>query len=259
MNSIEVTKLNFSYDNENITLDDLNLNIEKGKFYTILGPNGSGKTTLIRILSKALNIENNQVLIEDIDINSIKTKNLAKKLSVVPQYTTIEFEFSVLDIVLMGRSPHLKRFSSESEADLKIVQSAMEATNTWHLRNKSINALSGGERQRVIVARAISQETDIILLDEPISHLDIHHQIETLNNIKKINKEKGKTIIAVLHDLNMGAAYSDYIILMKEGKVHSFGAPKEVLKEEIIKEVYGLDVHILKDPAKNRPIIVPVI
>lgn len=258
-NCLEIKDLTFSYDSDNNILKKLNFNIEKGKFYTILGPNGSGKTTLIKIIAKALKVDRNKVLLNDEDINIIKSNTLAKKIAVVPQYTSTEFDFSVQDIVLMGRSPHISRFSSPGEKDNNIVQNAMELTNTWHLRHKNINALSGGERQRVIVARAISQETEIVLLDEPISHLDIHHQIEILNNIKRLNKEKKKTIIAVLHDLNIATAYSDYMILMNNGKIHSSGTPEEVLKKEVIKEVYGLDVHILYDPIGNRPFIVPII
>ena len=259
--AVKIKDLNFSYDGDpqEETLNNISINIEKGKFYTILGPNGSGKTTLIRLISKALNIKQEKIFIGDKDIININSKTLAKKLAVVPQSTSIEFDFSVHDIVLMGRSPHISRFSSESEEDIKIVKNAMEMTNTWNLRHKNINALSGGERQMVIVARAIAQETEIVLLDEPISNLDIHHQIEILNQIKLLNREKQRTIIAVLHDLNIATAYSDYMILMNNGKIHSIGTPENVLKKDVIKEVYGLDVHIISDPVSGRPVIIPII
>lgn len=261
LNAIEIKELNFSYDvdSEEETLKNVSVNIEKGKFYTILGPNGSGKTTLIRLISKALNTKCEKIFIDDRDIFSINNKTLAKKLAVVPQYSSIEFDFSVLDIVLMGRSPHISRFSSESEEDMKIVKSAMEMTSTWNLRHKNINALSGGERQMVIVARAIAQETEIVLLDEPISNLDIHHQIEILNQIKLLNQTKKKTIIAVLHDLNIATAYSDYIILMNNGRINTIGTPEKVLKGNVIKEVYGIDVNIISDPISGRPVIIPII
>lgn len=260
-NAVEIKNLNFSYDADcdEETLKNISVNIEKGKFYTILGPNGSGKTTLIKLISKALNTKHEKIFIGDRDIININNKTLAKKLAVVPQYTSIEFDFSVLDIVLMGRAPHISRFSSESEEDMKIVKSAMEMTNTWNLRHKNINALSGGERQMVIVARAIAQETEIVLLDEPISNLDIHHQIEILNQIKLLNKDKQRTIIAVLHDLNMATAYSDYMILMNNGRIHTIGTPESVLHEDVIKEVYDLDVHIISDPISGRPVIIPII
>jgi iron complex transport system ATP-binding protein len=259
LNSIEIKDLEFSFDKQSQVLKNISLDISKGKFYSILGPNGSGKTTLLKLISKLLSTDDHKVMIDNEDINSIKTKALSKKMAIVPQQTSVEFEFSALDIVMMGRAPHISRFSSESENDFSIVKKAMVLTNTWDLKNKSINALSGGERQRVIIARAIAQETDIVLLDEPISHLDIHHQIDLLNQMKTLNKKSGKTIVAVLHDLNLAAAFSDVIILMRNGKIHSIGKPEIVLNEETIEEVYGLKVHILKEPGNNRPYIIPVI
>jgi len=178
-------------------------------------------------------------------------------MAVVPQSTEIEFDFSVQDIVLMGRTPHISRFCSESENDIKIAMNAMEITNTWELRSKSINELSGGEKQRVVVARAIAQETGIILLDEPISHLDIHHQIEIMNQLKQLNLNKNITIIAVLHDLNLAAAYGDHMILMDNHVVYKDGTPEEVLTEEIIKKVYGLEVYISKNPRTGKTFIMP--
>ena len=252
---IEINDLNFSYEEE--VLSNININIEKGKFYSILGPNGSGKTTLLRLISKALDINNSVIFLEKEDINQINTKALSKKMAVVPQSTEIEFDFSVQDIVMMGRTPHIKRFSSEGVNDIKISNQAMKSTNTWNLRKKKINELSGGERQRVIVARAIAQDTDIILLDEPVSHLDIHHQIEIMNQIRQLNQNNNITIITVLHDLNLAAAYSDYIILMHNGKVHSCGSPTKILNEETIKNVYDLDVYVTKNPKTGNIFIMP--
>jgi iron complex transport system ATP-binding protein len=262
LNAIEIKQLNFSYGvdtNDEDTLKNISVNIEKGKFYTILGPNGSGKTTLIKLISKALNTKHEQIFMNDKDIININNRILAKKLAVVPQYSYMEFDFSVMDIVLMGRAPYISRFSSESEEDLEIVKNAMKMTSTWKLRDKSINELSGGERQMVIVARAIAQQTEIVLLDEPISNLDICHQIQILNQIKLINQKEKKTIIAVLHDLNIAIAYSDYIILMNNGRIHTMGSPEYVLKEDIIKKVYGIDVHIINDPISGRLVIIPII
>jgi iron complex transport system ATP-binding protein len=252
---IEINNLSFSFDQE--VLRDININIKMGKFYTILGPNGSGKTTLLRILSKSLNIYKGEIFIDEKELTQIKPKRLAKEMAVVSQNTEIEFDFSVQGIVLMGRTPYISRFCSESEKDIETAINAMKMTNTWELRNKSINALSGGERQRVVVARAIAQETKIILLDEPISHLDIHHQIEIMNQLKQLNQNKNITIIAVLHDLNIAAAYSDQMILMHECGIYKDGTPEEVLTEEIIKKVYGLDVYITKNPKTGKTFIMP--
>jgi iron complex transport system ATP-binding protein len=189
-------------------------------------------------------------------VNSFKSKDFAKKLSSVPQNTNIDFDFSVMDIVLMGRTPYLKRFESEKENDIKIVKEAMEMTNTWDLKDKSINELSGGERQRVIIARALSQESEIMLLDEPISNLDIQHQIEILDTIKYLNRNV--TIIAVLHDLNLAAQYSDSLILLKDGKVLSHGAVEEVLTEKNIRDAYNIDAYIMKNPVTGKPHIIPI-
>ncbi|MEG1255665.1 ABC transporter ATP-binding protein [Clostridium sp.] len=226
--AVNIESLNFAFEQEEI-LNNINLKIEKGKFYSILGPNGSGKTTLIKNVCKILSSKYGNIYVDNKGIRRLGSREMAKEMALVPQNTTVEFDFSVLDIVLMGRTPYISRFSTESEEDLRIVQAAMEATNIWHLRHKSINSLSGGERQRVIVARAITQETDIILLDEPISSLDIYHQVEILNTIKKLNLKKNITIIAVLHDLNLAAAYSDPIIMMHKGRVYSQGTPEEIL------------------------------
>ena len=252
---IEIKELNFSY--EEPVLNGVNINIEKGKFYSILGPNGSGKTTLLKLISKILPLEKSQIFLENKDIVNINSKMISRRMAVVPQSTEIEFDFSVEDIVLMGRTPHISRFSSESKLDVEIAEKAMKSTNTYKLKNKSINALSGGERQRVVVARAIAQDTDIILLDEPISHLDLHHQVEIMNQIKALNKEKNTTIIAVLHDINIAAAYSDNMILMLDGKVHSSGLPEVILTEKNIKEVYGLEVYISKNPRTGKLFLMP--
>ena len=252
---IQINNVSFSFENE--VLKNININIEKGKFYTILGPNGSGKTTLLRILSKSLHADIGEIYIDKKELAQIKSKVLAKKMAVVSQSTEIEFNFSVQDIVLMGRAPHIARFCSESEEDMKIAKNAMKMTNTWEFREKSINALSGGERQRVVVARAIAQQAGIILLDEPISHLDIHQQIEIMNQLKQLNKNKNVTIIAVLHDLNIAAAYGDRMILMHDCKVYKNGCPDEILTEDIIRKVYGLEVYVTKNPKTGKTFVMP--
>ncbi len=239
-------------------LHDLTINIEKKKFYSIIGPNGSGKTTLLKNISKSLEPQNDTVFIDNFDLTKLKNKEIARKISCVPQNTYIDFDFSVMDIVLMGRSPHFKWFQTESEEDIKIARKAMMATNTWELREKNINEISGGERQRVIVARALSQQTDIMLLDEPISQLDIHHQIELMDTVKSLIDYRGITVVAILHDLNLAAQYSDYLIFLNEGKIISQGSPEYVLTEENIEKVYNIKVHIMKNPFTGKPHIIPI-
>lgn len=254
---IVVRNLDWSYGQEKI-LDNINIKFEEGKFYSIIGPNGSGKTTLIKNISKLLEIKKESVFVNKCDLTKLSSKEFAKKISCVPQNTNIDFEFSVIDIVLMGRAPYLRRFQSESKDDLEIVKRAMEITNTWYLKDKRINEISGGERQRVIIARAIAQNTRIILLDEPISHLDIHHQVELLDTIRKLNEENNITVIAILHDLNMAAEYSDELILLSKGKIVAKGIPKEVLTKENIKQVYNIEINLIKNPVTKKPYIIPV-
>lgn len=256
--AITIQGLSFAFEQEKILMD-IDLKIDRGKFYSILGPNGSGKTTLIKNICKTLSTKHGSIYVGEKDIKGLGRREMATEMALVPQNTTVEFEFSALDIVLMGRTPYISRFSRESEEDLNIARKAMEATNTWQFRHKSINSLSGGERQRVIVARAITQATDIILLDEPISSLDIYHQVEILNTLKELNLKKSITIIAVLHDLNLAAAYSDQIIMMHQGRIHSQGEPEKILDKEKVKEVYGIDVHVIKNPVSGKPHVITLI
>lgn len=259
MNSdfIRINDLKCSFGEKNI-LKNINLNIEEGKIYSIIGPNGSGKTTLLKHISKSVELQDKTIYIEDNDINKIKTKEFGKMAAVVPQNTNVEFEFSVFDIVLMGRTPYIKRFSEETEEDYRIAENAMKMTNTWHLRDRMINSLSGGERQRVIIARAIAQDTKIIMLDEPISHLDIQHQIEVLDMMKRLNKKKGITVIAVLHDINFAVQYSDKVILLYEGMVFNKGIPEEIITRESIRKVYNIDVIKSENPITNKPYFIPI-
>jgi len=187
------------------------------------------------------------------DIDRYPVKQLAQKMSAVPQNITIEYNFSAEEIVMMGRSPYLKRFEHISMIDQEIVKEAMQSTDTWELRNRPIHELSGGELQRVIIARMLAQDTDIILMDEPISNLDLQHQIYILKLMRKLIAEKNKTVIMVLHDLNLAARYSDEIILMDSGKVVDFGIPQEVITKENIEKVYKIKVEIMSHPISGAP------
>jgi len=256
-NSIIIKNLKYNVDNKNI-LNDISLDIKKGMFYSILGPNGSGKTTLLKNISRTLEPNRKTIYIKDKDIVKYTYKNLSKELSYVPQDTSIDLDFASIDVVLMGRSPYLRRFQSESKEDIEIVEKSMKLTNTWHLRDKNIKNLSGGERQRIIIARALAQASNIMLLDEPISQLDIHHQIEIMDTIKLLNEKFNITVITVLHDLNIASQYSDCLILVDKGKIASFGEPDVVLSENNIKKIYNMDVIRIKNPVNGKPHIIPL-
>lgn len=255
MSMLQVKDLNFNFGKENI-LEHISLNIDKGSFYSIIGPNGSGKTTLLRNISRVLHPIKNTVFINKSDISNLRQKEIAKTMAVVPQNTNIDFDFTALDIVMMGRAAHLRRFETENEEDFKKVREAMEITNTWSLREKNINHLSGGERQRVIVARAIAQDTEVILLDEPVSNLDLYHQIEVMNTVKTLVEDRNIIVVAVLHDLNLASNYSDHIFLMSEGKLFCEGNSEEVITEENIKDVYKVKVSLTENPFTQKPHII---
>lgn len=257
---IRAKDLNYSYTGKDSleVLKGVNINFERGLFYSIIGPNGSGKTTLLKCLNGMLKCKKDTIFLNNLDITSLSPNKIARNVSFVPQNTIVDFEFSAFDIVLMGRSPYLKSFQSESKEDLLIAEISMVSTNTWHLRDKNINEISGGERQRVIVARALAQHCPIMLLDEPVSMLDIHHQVELLNTVRTIVKNTRTTAISVMHDLNMAARYSDRIILLQDGKIVSEGMPNDVLTEENISQVYNLRVKLISSSFSSSRIIVPI-
>ena len=175
----------------------------------------------------------------------------------VPQATQIGFDFTVEEVVMMGRYPHLKRFQSEQHKDHEIVEKAMKATGVWALKDKFANELSGGEQQRVVVARALAQEPKLLILDEPISHLDLHHQVELMELIRNLSKKEGITVVAIIHDLNLAMDYSDYVMMMSGGKVHAFGKPKETISAESIRSIYNLEVCMIENPVTGNPHVIP--
>ncbi|MEA4848988.1 MAG: heme ABC transporter ATP-binding protein [Clostridiaceae bacterium] len=251
---ISVEKLSFSYDLKKV-LEQVDMNINKGSFFCLVGPNGSGKSTLLRVISAALKPQEGAVYLEGRNVKDMKNRSVAKMLSFVPQNTSLEFDFKVSDVVLMGRYPHVSKLKGETRADFEMAEKAMEYTNTTHLKDRSFMELSGGERQRVILAQALAQDTDILILDEPVSNLDLQHQVEILNLIKKMCIDRKLTVIAVLHDLNLASAYGDYIIMMKEGKIRRQGTPFETLTASGIKEIFDTDVYVSVSPVGNKPYI----
>jgi iron complex transport system ATP-binding protein len=255
--SISVEKLSFFYDNKQI-LQEISLQIKEGSFISFLGPNGSGKTTLLKNLCGLLTPKEGCILLNEIDLKQIKHQDLAKQMAVVPQNTQIAFPFTVLDTVLMGRMPHQKRFQGDSPEDVAIAEWALKLTNTWHLRERPVTDLSGGEKQRVIVAQALTQQPRILLLDEPTAHLDLQHQLELLEILKKLNQTSNLTIVAVLHDLNLAAQYSSYTVLLNQGKIYAAGPPAQVLTPQIIRDVYGVDVAIAPNDLNQSFHIIPI-
>lgn len=249
---VRVNELNVSFGRHEI-LRDINLDIKKGEFVTILGPNGSGKTTLLKSISNLIKTGKDVIWVDNQDVFLLKAKEKARKLSVVPQNTDVTYEFTCYDVVMMGRYPHINRLKGETQKDKDAANSAMETTNVYYLKDRLFTEISGGERQRVILAQAIAQEPQVILLDEPISNLDPQYQIEILDTIKKLSIEKKLTVIAVLHDLNLASMYSDQVILMDRGGIFQKGTAEEVLTKENIKKVFDADVLVSPSPVINKP------
>lgn len=255
MNQLNTSQLHFSYDQKKI-LDDITLNLEEGKFTGIIGPNGSGKTTLAKLMSKLLKAEKNTVYIDQKDINQIRIAELAKTMAIVPQASQINYDLTVYDVVLMGRTPHLKRFQPESDYDLQVVEEVMKKTDTWQYKDRLIHQLSGGERQRVIIARALAQEPKILILDEPVTYLDIHHQLQIMSLIKELSIASDMTIIMILHDLNYALKYCDHVVMLADGQVYKHGHPSDVVTIDHIKDVYQIDVNIIEHPVTKHPMVV---
>jgi len=251
---LKVQGLYFKYNNTNI-LEDIYLELNSGDFVGILGPNGCGKTTLLNNINRWLKPTKGSVYLNDIDLARLTPKNLAKHVATVTQDVSIDINFSVYQVVLMGRNPYLKNFQSESQEDLEIAKAAMEFVDIWNLRDKPVNQLSGGERQRVLIARALAQQPQILLLDEPTSHLDINYQWELLELLKKMVAEKKLIVLAVLHDLNLASIFCDKVILLKDHKIYKMGPVKDILTEQNIKDVFNIDVRVTLHKETKRPVI----
>ena len=253
---IKIKGLSFAYDNHNV-LDDIDLDVKRSSFVSIIGPNGSGKSTLIKVLSKVLKGYSGKILVDGKDIKNMRAKDVAKTVAVVPQFTDPGFDFTVEEMIYMGRHPHVSRFGRETSEDEAIVEEVIGRTKLKDFLTKRFKELSGGERQRVVIAQALVQDTPLILLDEPTSHLDINFQIELMELINQLNKKESKTILGVFHDINLAIHYSEKIILLKDGNIYGYGKASKVINKENIKKVFGSDVHVGKNPFTGKLYISP--
>lgn len=239
---LEARNLCFSYG-ENAVVNDVSFSVAPGEMLGILGPNGSGKSTLLRLLSGVLNPASGEVRVHGRPLASYSRRELGQAIAVVPQDTVIEFPFSVTEVVLMGRSPHLGGFAFEGDRDVEVAHRAMRRTGVLHLAHRSIHELSGGERQRVVLARALAQEARIMLLDEPGAFLDIRHTVEIYDLLQDLQRE-GRSVVTVLHDLNLAALYCDRVALLKAGRLFRLGTPAEVITYSALTEVYETEVYV---------------
>jgi len=256
MSGIQAKDIAFSYSDQPL-FDGLGVAVGKGEFVGLVGPNGSGKTTFLNILSRVLRPSRGSILIDGSDIESFSARALARKIAVVPQETGIIFPFSVSEVVLMGRAPHLQSIL-ESEEDFEIAMEAMEMTGVDHLASRPVTNLSGGEKQGVFIARALAQRPSILLLDEPTAFLDIKHQVDIYDILTRLNRERGMTILAVSHDLNLAAHYCERVLVFKEGSLMFDGLPQEAITTDTIRDVYGTDVVVRMNDQTGRPFVLPI-
>ncbi|MDO4535494.1 MAG: ABC transporter ATP-binding protein [Clostridium perfringens] len=254
---INVGGLNSGYENKEI-IKDLSLNIKKGEIVSIIGPNGSGKSTLLKSIGRFLKINKGEILLCDENIKFMKSSSIAKILSMLSQHNSSPEDIKVKDLVYYGRIPHKKWYEARKKEDEEIVNWALENTGVDKYSERRVIELSGGEKQRVYLAMALAQKPKILLLDEPTTYLDMCHQLELMELIKDINKRFNMTILMVLHDLNQASRYSHRIIIMKQGKIVADGKPENVIKKDIIHEVYNVKCVINKDPLSNAPHIYPL-
>jgi iron complex transport system ATP-binding protein len=254
---LEIQNVRFSYDGQTDVLKDISLRIRPGGMAGIVGPNGAGKTTLLRIISGYLQPESGTVTLEGQDIRGFSRRQMARRMALVPQFSGMEYDFTVKDIVLTGRFAHISRLKAETRTDYGIAAQAMARAGIAHLKDRSVLSLSGGEWQRMIIARALCQQSDMMLLDEPVSHLDMRHQVQLLKTVRSLCDEGGITAVTVLHDLSLTYNFCDTVFLLQEGRLAAAGAPKEVLTPDTIEKVFGQAVYFARMAEKTY--ILPVL
>jgi iron complex transport system ATP-binding protein len=256
MSTIEAKDIVFGYAKQPL-FDGLNVRAGSGEFLGLVGPNGSGKTTFLNLLTRVLKPSKGRILVDGKELQSFSAREIACKIAVVPQESTIIFPFTAGEIVLMGRAPHLKTLL-ERDADFDIAAEAMEMAGVTNLSDRPITELSGGERQSVLIARALAQRPGILLLDEPTAFLDIKHQVDIYDILTRLNRERNMTIIAVSHDLNLASQYCRRALVFKQGRLMFDGPPQEVITVETIRDVYGVDVVVQTNPRSGRPFVLPI-
>lgn len=243
---------------ERVIVDGLSLDIAPGVITTVIGPNGCGKSTLLRSLGRLLKPSAGQVLLDGKAISSMKTKDVARIVGMLPQTPVAPEGLTVADLVARGRHPHQSWVRQWSATDESEVLTALEQTGIADLAHRSLDELSGGQRQRAWISMALAQGTDILLLDEPTTYLDLAHSLEVLDLVDRLHDELGRTVVMVLHDLNLAIRYSDQLIVMRDGRIIAKGAPAEIIDAELLREVFGLEATVLEDPMSGRPMIVPI-
>lgn len=255
--SISVANLRVGYTPDRPVISDLSLNIPGGQVTTIIGPNGCGKSTLLRAIGRLIPSQGGEVHLGDTDIGSMKRKDIAKTIGVLPQSPIAPPGLIVSDLVSRGRHPHQSWIRQWSSSDEEEVNAALEMTDVAELADRSVDSLSGGQRQRVWISMVLAQHTDVLFLDEPTTYLDLAHSIEVLDLVNRLRRDLDRTVVMVLHDLNLAIRYSDNLVVMRDGDLFATGRPEEIITSELLKEVFELDASVIEDPVVGGPLIVP--
>lgn len=258
MSLLNLHRVHSGYQADTPVIRGVDLDLEAGAFVGLIGPNGCGKSTLIRTITGVIPVMTGQVTLDGRPAASMSRRAMARLLAVVPQESTCPFAFSVRETVMMGRYPYLGRFHPPQPADHEAVDQALRLTHTERLSARSVSELSGGERQRVIIARALAQQPRVLLLDEPTNHLDINHQVEVFDLLYELNRARDLAILCVTHDLNFASEYSDWLVLMDQGRIVARGTPDEVITAEQIRAVYGIQVSIEAGHGDGGPRVAPI-
>ena len=254
---LRAERVTLGYDQLTV-VDQLDLAVPDGEITAIIGPNACGKSTLLKALARLLRPSVGQVVLDGELIHRRPTKDVARRLGLLPQTPIAPPGILVVDLVARGRTPHQRLFQQWSESDERAVRAALEATDTADLADRPVDQLSGGQRQRVWIAMALAQETDLLLLDEPTTFLDIAHQIDVLDLVLRLNREQRRTVVVVLHDLNLACRYATHVVAMRNGRIVTAGAPTDVIDAATVGEVFGLDAVVITDPVSNTPLVVPI-
>jgi iron complex transport system ATP-binding protein len=254
---LEIRDLTVAYGSL-VALRQVSLSLRAGELLGVVGPNGSGKSTLIRAITRLVRPVGGDIRLDGKEVGHLSQRELARWAAVVPQSPYLPDAFTVLEVALMGRTPHLGLLQSEGRADLAAVRRALEQTNTWKLAGRRMGELSGGERQRVVVARALAQETPLLLLDEPTAHLDMGHQAAVLDLVRQLCRGEGKAGLAAIHDLSLAGQYCDRLVMLNEGRIVGEGEPEKVLSPQLLASVYGTRVSVFSHPLTGRPVVTPI-
>lgn len=255
--SLEVARATIAYG-DRVVIDDLDLVVPPGRISIVVGANASGKSTLLRAMARLLAPSAGSVLLDGVPITSMPTKKVATVLGLLPQTPIAPEGIVVADLVGRGRYPHQGMFSRWSAADDDAVREALEATDSLELADRPVEELSGGQRQRVWISMALAQQTDVLLLDEPTTFLDVSHQVDVLDLVTDLNRARGTTVVIVLHDLNLAARYADHLFAVKNGRIFAEGTPREVVTPETVEAVFGMSSRVIDDPVTGTPLVVPI-